>query len=451
MVESSIVFGVLFLLLCGLLAIVHSMKVRSVTLLDWTLLAMGGMYGFGWIVVHQITQSGANPVWEHWILPFEGYYPLHSLASLLLLAGVLAGWYLLAPIWRGGPPYEMDLANWQLARWARSFWGLLGLGVLAQAIYAHAYGGLLGQLEYSGLIRSSHFDAVPSNSFSFLKPVGGLVLIAAFGFFGLLLSRHRSFSVRLGFVLAFLDSLFVLFTWLGRMGFLVFLASFLLAFAMHRIRSPMLVVAGGGIVFSSLLVGAYGVSVWLDLKAADNLMTFLAKELAFPFGSFYAQLAHGEQLFRGFVDFIWTPAYLLPSSWWTNWIEPVNQVNTAVVMGAPKGEGGVTSGIPVDLLTLGVMQLHLPGVMLTGMLFGVLLRAVHTLLRRINCRGIRLTFEANISLSVATLGVFYSQPNLMISANIHWIMAAIIMTVLLRLPTLRMRDSHYRATERTPS
>ena len=147
------------------------------------------------------------------------------------------------------------------------------------------------------------------------------------------------------------------------------------------------------------------------------------------------------------MDFLWAPVYLLPSSWWTNWIEPVDQINTAIILGAPKGEAGVTGGIPVDLLTLGLMQLHLPGVMLTGMLFGMLLRALHALLSRISCRGIRVAFEANIALSVAVLGVFYSQPNLVIKGKIHWLAAVLILLVLLRLQGVRVTRSRWRGAE----
>jgi len=93
------------------------------------------------------------------------------------------------------------------------------LAVATQGLYAQAYGGVLGQLEYSSMIRSSLFDTGPSNALSFLQSFGGLAMIAAFGFFGLRLSGRRNFLALLGFLLSFLFSLYVLYSWLGRTGF----------------------------------------------------------------------------------------------------------------------------------------------------------------------------------------------------------------------------------------
>ena len=445
MIETTTVFGVLYALICGWLALVHSTSIGRVTLLDWALLAMGGMYGVGWVLVLYVTQAGGNPVWERWILPYESLYLVHSLGSLLLLLGVLVGWYMLASVLRNRPIRGGVVTRFQLRRWSRAFWLLLVLAVLAQGLYAHAHGGFLNHLEYSALIRSGVFGAVPDNPFSFLKPFGGLAMIAAFGFFGLWLSEQRNLSIRLGIVFSFGFSLYVLYSWLGRMGFLVFLITFPLAIILARSRSPQRMIIWAGAGFMGLLVGSYGVSLWLNLKPADSLLAFLARELSFPFGSFFAQIDSGEHLFRGFVDFLIAPVFLLPSSWWTNWLEPVNQINTAIIMGAPKGEAGVTGGIPVDLLTLGVMQLHLPGVLVTGLLFGALLRIVHNILSLIPLRGVRAVFEANIALTLAVLCVFYSQPNLVISSHIHWIAAVLILLVIVRLPMIRVLPAATRA------
>jgi hypothetical protein len=438
-IEITTLFGALFAVLCGVLAIAHSMRVRRVTLLDWALLAMGGMYGIGWILVLHATKAGENPSWARWILPFQDQYIVLNIGAMLLLFGVLTGWYLAGSIWRLPITLSIKPAATNGTRWARAFWFLLFLAVVAQAAYTYAYGGFLGYLEYSNSIRSGLFDAVPPNPLSFLKPFGALAMVSAFGFFGLHLSRDRRLSVYMGLMLSFFFSLYVLYGWLGRLGFLVFIATFPLALAMYGSRSPLRLITSGGVSFVGLLVGAYALSVWLDLKSADNLMAFLARELSFPFGSFFAQLDHEEHLFLGFVHFLWSPVYLLPSSLWTNWLEPVSQINTAVIMGAPKGEAGVTAGIPVDLLTLGLMQVHLPGIVLTGVLFGGLLSVLQALLCRIPDCGIGVTFEANLALSLAVLGVFYSQPDLVLSGHIHWIAAALIMMALHRLPSFSIR------------
>lgn len=430
--------GGLFAVICGGLALGHSAVVGRVTLLDFALLAVGGMYGIGWVLVLHVTLAGDNPVWAPWIIPFESLYLLHSIGAFLLLFGMLGGWYLMAHGWHVRSLPMMDGNGVGPQRWLAAFWLLLVGAVVAQGLYAHAYGGFLGQLEYSAAIRSALFDEVPHNPLSFLRPFGGLAMIAAFGFFGLRLSGYRTWSSCLGLVLSFAFSLYVLYSWLGRMGFMVFLATFPLGWGLNKSRSPVGLLLGSGVVFIGLVVGAYGVSVGLNLKSADSLLEFLARELAFPFGSFFAQLDCGEHLFRAGVDFLLTPLYLLPSSWWTSWFEPLGQTNTAVIMGASKGMAGVTGAIPVDLLTVGLMQFHMVGIALVGLLFGALLRIVHGVLSRIPLPGVRAVFEASMALTLAVLGVFYAQPDLVVSGHIHWIAAALVCIGVFRLPRLGM-------------
>lgn len=187
----------------------------------------------------------------------------------------------------------------------------------------------------------------------------------------------------------------------------------------------------------AIIVGAYYVSVWLNVKAADSLPAFFARELAFPFGSFFAQLDKGDHLFRAFRDFVVAPVFLLPSSWWSTWIEDVSRVNTALILGAPKGEQGVTGSIPVDLLTLGLMQAHVLGIVIVGAMFGALLRFIQGLLDRIPNPGVRAVFGAYAALKLAILGIFYAEPDLFVSGNFDFLAAALVIAFFLYLPRIR--------------
>lgn len=193
----------------------------------------------------------------------------------------------------------------------------------------------------------------------------------------------------------------------------------------------------------AVVVAAYYVSLWLNLKAADSLPEFLARELAFPFGSFFAQLGTGANLFCGFTDFFFAPFFLLPSSWWSTWIEEVSQVNTALIMGAPKGQHGVTGGIPVDLLTLGLMQAHVFGIPIVGAMFGVLLRVVQRLIDRIPDPGVGAVFSAYAALKLAVLGVFYAQPALVVSGNFDFLVSALIIAAFLYMPRIGWRAGRF--------
>lgn len=441
MTEVAVILALLFAVFCGALVLIRGVQLGRLMLLDWALLAAGGMYGLGWIVVMLVTQAGANPAWERWILPFASLWWVHTLVAFVLVGGVFAGWYLPAR-WLPVVPPTGAVDAVHVGAWVRALWLVLLIAVVLQRLYTQAYGGYLGVLEYSNLIRSALFSAVPDNSWSFLKPFGGMAMIAAQGFFGLWLSGRRRFAVLLGFIFSFVFSLYILYSWLGRMGFLVFLATFVLGYGLWRRPRPLVLLGLGALVFVVILGGAYGVSLWLHLKAADSFAAFLARELAFPFGSFFAQLSHGQSLFRGFIDFAVAPIYFLPSSWWTAWYEPVSQVNTTVVMGMPKSEGGTTSGIPVDLLTLGLMQLHVLGALLIGTLFGMLLRLLQCWLGKIRPPGLRALFEAHVALNIAILGVFYSQPDLIISGNFQLMASVVVILAVFLARRMRFLPRH---------
>lgn len=419
--------------------------VGRITLLDWALLSLGGMYGLGWIVVVLVTHHGGNPQWEDWINPFSALYPIHTLSAFSLVTGLIIGWYFPLRIRPVSPVSTLaEQKGCQAGLWALAFWAMLVIAILFQGIYTQAYGGYIGSLEFSRLIRSSRFEMVPDNPWSFLNPFSGLTMIAAYGFFGLWLSGRRRAGITLGLALSFVFSLYVLYSWKGRLGFLVFLATFVLGVLMVSRSNPLRLIFWGALIFVGILVSAYGVSHWLNIKAANSFPEFLAKELSFPFGSFFAQWDYGGHLFRGFTDFLVTPIYFLPSSWWMNWYEPVSQVNTALINGAPKGVGGVTGGIPVDLLTLGLMQAHLPGVVVVGGMFGLMLRLLQLLLNRIPLHGLQSVLEAHVALKIAVLGAFYSQPNLVVAGNFSLIAGSLIIFAILKLRKIRISSATHR-------
>lgn len=431
MTDLAIGCALLFGLVCGGLAVAHSLNVGRMTMLDWALMALGGMYGLGWAIVMAGSRAGLNPLWDDWLLPHSSVYFLHTVSAVVLTFGVILGWYATDRFWGAKTAGLRTFRHPTLASWASAFWLILFIAVVLQWLYTYVYGGFFGILSYSADIRSGIFPV--DNPLSFLQPFGGLALISALGFWGIWISGKRSLWSFLGLVFSFLFSIYILYSWLGRMGFLVFIAAFPLGYAIARIRSPLtlLAVCVGG--FSLLLLCAYLVSVSMGIKSADSLLAFLSRELSFPFVSFFAQLRLGENLFLGFKDFIAAPLYLLPSSLWLQWLEPIGQVNTAVIMGAPKGEEGVTGAIPVDLLTAGIMQVHVVGIPVVGVLFGALIRFVQFLVDRIPFLGLRAVFQAYLALKIAVLAAFYAQPNQVVAGNFALIAGALVIVFCLRV------------------
>lgn len=421
MIKAGQFTGSLFFLICIAIVFLHVQKTKKVSLLDWSILGMGGIYGFGWVLVLDVTTQDGNPLWADLLLSSTEHFLYHAIATQILLLGVLAGWFFCTGVSDILKPKLSSTQIFSPRKWSLVFWMLLFFSVASQFLYTHAYGGPIGLFQYAVQIRSGAFESVPANSLSFLKPFGGFSIIASLGFFGLAVSERRTILDKFGFSIALSFSTFVLISWLGRLGLFAFLLTFPVAYATLKIKQVerLLVIYACGLVV--LLATIYYISSTLEFKSADSLHVFFVREISFPFVGFFSQISSGKYLNQGFTEILFSPLYLLPSSIWSLYIESSGQINTSVISGASKGTAGQTSTIPVDLLTLGVMQLKLTGVALTGFLFGVMLNLVSKVVNSIQTRGIRIAFECNLALSVAIIGVFYAQPNLFITNLFHWI------------------------------
>jgi len=436
MTEIAVILGLIYLIVCLSIAVLHSMRSGRVTLLDWAVLGMGGIYGGGWALVAYITQAGGNPTWQRWLLPLNYLYPLHTLSACILLGGVYLGWVLTGSIRFKLTHKENTPLQRSEGRLIKAGWILLSVALVMQWFYSRAYGGFIGLLEYSAYIRSAIFTV--DNPLSFLQPFGGLALFSSFLFFGLWLGGCRRWIVKVGFMFSSVFSLYVLFSWLGRIDFLVYVATFVLGIVHVRGVRPIPLLVGGCLTMLFILIGAYEVSIWLNIKEADNLTSFLTRELSFPFISFFAQLDSCEHLLRGFRDYLVAPVYLLPSSLWMAWVENVSQINTEMIMGAPKGLAGVTGGIPVDLITMGLMQAAFAGIAGVGLIFGAGLRVLQCFVDRVRNPGVRALFQAYVAIKIAVLAIFYAQPAQLVSGNFALLVSVIIIASIVKFPRIRL-------------
>jgi hypothetical protein len=436
MTDLAIVLGLLFFLICVFFVVVHSSLMKKITLLDWSVLGMGGVYGIGWCVIAGVTEIGGNPNWENWILPYKDLYPVHTILAFVLLGSMWIGWLVFGSLTRARIqviPFTTSQNDY--LRLLEAMWFLLIIAFIMQWLYTLAYGGFLGLLDYSRSIRSAIFPI--ENRLSFLRPFGGLALFASYGFWGLWLARYRRMATLFGLILSIIFSFYILYSWMGRIGFLTYLMTFVLGMFLIRKPRPLSLLVSGSMMLFTILLGAYFVSIWFNLKPSENFALFLARELSFPFGSFFGQLDYGENLTRWFKDLFVAPIYLLPSSLWSNWIENVGQVNTALIMGAPKGEQGVTGAIPVDLLTLGLMQASVYGIVVVGFIFGAFLRLAQHLINKFTNPGMHAVFEAYIAVKIAVLGVFYAQPALVVSGNFAFLFALIVIIFFVKMPRFK--------------
>ncbi len=451
MIELAILVALAFALGIATVALLRVRRLGRVTLLDWSLLAIAGVYGSGWSLVIAVTAAGENSIWAPWILADRQYLVVHTAGASVLAAFIWFGW-----VAAGSLPFRNPLGAKVAAahspealhlRLGLCAWVMLLAAVSLQLVYSRAYGGLAGILEYANSIRSGIFEV--HNPWSFLNPFTGLALFAAFVFYGMVLSPARR-RPWLGFVLSASFSVYLLYSWLGRIGFLAFFATFVLGHMLHGGRKPMRVIFGGATILGAMLVAAYYLSAVLNLKFVEGLPAYLAGEIAFPFASFLGHLREGPGQYRWFIDFVAVPLYFLPSSLWMGWFEDVARVNTTLIMGAPKGEAGVTGAIPVDLLTLGLLQASMVGVAAVGAAFGMLLRVCQHAIDWIPHSGVRAVVGAHLAIKLAVLGVFYAQPDLVVRENIHLMVGAAMMIAFLARPRTRAAGLDVMATTRPP-
>ncbi|SHF32598.1 hypothetical protein SAMN02745117_01737 [Lampropedia hyalina DSM 16112] len=432
MVDISIISGVIVFFVAAFFARRYATGCTYPPMISWTFSAIAIIYGMGWSLVIDSIFSGSEGIeGENWIIYSRNYLILHSVAVFIMMAGIILGWQVAGKYSNHIKKYffiNFSLSSKKLSFYA---WIILIIGIFLRYLYVQAYGGWIDYLEYSATIRSGIFEI--NNSWSFLQPFGGLSLISSYLFFSAWHdAQHRGWKRRLtilGFFLAFLFSLYVLYSWLGRIGFVFFLATFFIFYLLNKkISSPVIIsIALFGSIFAIYII--YLVSNYLELKGANSFAFFIAREISFPFVGFFAQFQRDEFLYRGFIDFIYSPLHLLPSSWTQNWFDDISEINTLVISGAKKGNYGVTGSIPVDLITLGIMQFSIAGIPIVGVMFGILIRFIQSM-----CEGIGGVFGimllAYFSIRLAFLAVFYAHPSHVIASNFSVLVCLIIIFAL---------------------
>lgn len=412
-------------------------RAGRLTVYAWGILGIGLLYGPVSAFVYVQSVSGANYYWSPYIPNAGTSYITHPFAAMLLLVGAAVGRFFGETFVRQPRHRTSKCDPNRRRKLIILFCILLATAGIAQGVYAHAYGGYVSMLGYSRMIRSGIFEV--HNPFSFLYPLAGFAVMAFLGFFGLMCERAEARVIMLASV-ALVCSVYVFYSWLGRMGFVVFAMSVPLGYAYMRVRSPYVIMAIGTMLVASGIVLAHAISTALMLNAATSLSHFMARELSFPFASFFAQLNADKYLYTFFKGIFAAPLYLLPSSLINDLVTSPSTLNTEVVIGQRKGMFGVTGEIPVDLLTLAVMQVKFYGVPVVGLIYGMSLKGVQYAVDAIQHPHVRAILEAYISLKVGLLTVAYADPANVVRGNFALIVVLVILYVIDK-PSKRRRKN----------
>lgn len=432
----SATFGILLFVFTLVVALARSAVFKRVTLLDWALVALGGLYGVGGFLVSVLTEAGENPLWEHW-LSNQGALQFHSIAAFIMICFIWFGWHVVPSSRNTSKEHawlskngSYRMANMRLLEKSETIgWVFLLLAFVTQFGYTYSYGGFVGALDFSRLVRAGH--DTPSNPLSFLKPFGSFAFLSAYIFFALTLSQSRRKWLHiLGFILGTAASVYIMVSWLGRLTMVLFPFTLVLIVLIGSHRNALRVLITGMVSVVAALISLHAISQLFSIKATASIPAFLARELSAPFVSFVAAFELPGFEPRWFYDVLVAPAFLLPESLWMRWIDNIGSLNTTLIVGAPKGEAGVTGSIPMDLLTLGFWQGGVLGIVGVGLLFGIALRVLQRFLDRLPSSLLRTTAQSISIVYLIVRAVYYSEPAHFMSSNL---------TVLLFLLALQLR------------
>lgn len=354
---------------------------------------------------------------------------IHTLAAIMGSLGLLFGWQLLPKraMWKYGSYFQ----NFKIKSSTRWLYIMVIVAILSQYLYTLDYGGFIGYFEYNRMIRSGIFYGFDRSKFSFLKPFGHFATLACLAFWGLLISNRKNTSIVIGFTISLIFSCYVIYASAGRVSMMSFLAILPISLAIKYKANYLTFFVAYFAIAASGITSLYVISNLLGLKGAENIQFYAIREASFPFTSFFANLREGF-LFHTFWEIFISPLHLVPSSLTSSWLLDASVTNTTIIMGAPKGEYGVTGSIPTDMLTFGLMQFHFLGVVIYAVFLGYLLRVVSEIAGSFSVAGLSYTFSAYVMIRIGVFSIFYSHPKHIIMSHFS-IIAALLAIVFLRM------------------
>lgn len=417
----------ILLIFCVCIVYVRVNKFQHISLVDWSILFIGLIYGFSSTLI--IKSEGdiglfTKSMGQDYILSWA-----HVTALLILITSILLGWESTKKLLKN----KMALRIVSEKRLKNLAWFLLLIAISFQYFYSSAYGGFIEMLKFSLLIRAGAFDQIGvSNSLSFLQPFAMLSYFSSFIFFSLLFSKSKSNILFIGFVLSFLFSIYVMYSLHSRLEYILYLSVFCIFYLYLKRINPLKVITFS--IFSPILGLSllYILAVYLGIKVDNDssFTDFIAKELSFTYASFYTHADSGYFNPSLYIELLFSPLYLLPSSWNLVFFEQASAINTIAILGAQKGQDGNTSNIPVDLVTLGIIQGRWFGVILIGYLFGFLLKYLEYVIYKVSHGELKVILLSYLIVKFSINVIFYASPTQIIIGNFSFYLFLFLMFLL---------------------
>lgn len=440
----AIVGGFILTFTTYLIVLFRLSRKKRMELIDWFLLSMSTFNGVVFGFVMWSTHAGRNLyIYSDSIMNIDSAMSLiYFILSIIFLVCVVFGWYLVRNRNKFlGSKYKIKLSRkcseqFILQRMISIGWVMLFIAIVSYWLYTRAYGGFIGLLNFSRAIRSGVFEN--ENKFSFLQRFGGFSFFSSYIFYALLIDKENKIKKKkkifFGFFFSLSFSLYVLYSWVGRVSLALYLATFALGYILYSYNSIgnfvrkvffLSISIFFLLIFTDGILGRSGANI--------GIIELFSKELSFPLSTFYHVLDLSE--YRWFKDIIVAPLYLLPSRIWSGLfnIETASSFNTFLIAGAHKGENGVFGEIPVDMISFSFMQGNIIGIIIIGLIWGTTLHIVECLINKIPIKSVRSIINANLIFNLGIMSALYGDPQHILVGSFNMIIGFIMIWLFLKV------------------
>ena len=408
---------------------------KNLNFADWFVLSLGFFYGIGQCIVFWvISAKGLDDSNLLFALNWDNNAALsHLLAVAITIGAIYVGYEFVRVVFKKSE-HEKDFKHFKMISISTNNLRLIAclffiVGVVAHLLYSRAHGGVMGVLENAAHIRVEIVKV--ENTWSFLKRLSPFTILASFIYFGIVMDRKNIkviWSDWFFLVASILFSLFLLLSWAGRVGFVVYVLTFFLGHVIykssHRTESILPKITLFSLA-SCLIIPIIGK---LTLRRELSFqIEYFGRDLIFPFVSWSNHIDAGSN-FRWFKDIALAPVYLFPEKLWGGWIgELSNAYNIRVIL-----VSYYIGGIPHDFLTFSYLQAGWFGIVLYPLMWGGILCMIEKYLIKFERKGLKAVLYANFLLYLPILSVPYADPKHIVRRMFYLIVGVFVLNMFRR-------------------
>lgn len=353
----------------------------NMNLKKWTLLMIAVFYGGIFGLVFLLTYKGYNTILNTEYINEYGLYEIliYFISVIIMIVGIELGFKIKTKnkgIININNPVFLDNSGF--------FWNklfifsvfFLFLSIVAYYLYAMAYGGFDGLLNYTISIRSSTSDI--SNRWSFLQKAGSFAYISGYALFCITINKECTHKRRIeSFIfwsIALFFSLYVAYSQGGRGTLANIVLIYILTLVFNYSNNFFQIIRKHWKKFISVPVAFFIMNTVWRRSSTNNILELVTSGYSYFFSSFILNLKNTE--FRWFIDIVQIPLYFLPSSIYSQYgIKTANQFNTFLMHGGYKGDfvnGRIITGeATTGILSVSYMQASFLGVFIFALLVGI--------------------------------------------------------------------------------